>query len=161
MAKARNTAPIDKFVVFLNSRICGYNFKELVIEMYADIARLVILSLVVGLCFYSAGLKLYKTENKPIVGLRKFSPDFKRYCGEDKVDGVQDELLKKERRNACKKVVSDATEDAQTQCNEYLENEKTCRLLRGNVAACMSYTLDANGCAAMITKTAVAKAGYI
>ncbi len=126
----------------------------------ADIARLLILALTISLCLYSAGMKLYQVETKPIVGLRKLASDYTRYCGEDKVNGVKDELLQKERRNACKKVVSDATKDSQSRCNQYLENEKDCRLLRGNVARCMSFSLDADGCAAMITKAAVTKAGY-
>ena len=73
--------------------------------------------------------------------------------------GVKEDSPQEKRRNLCKTVVSDATKDAQTKCNSYLENERDCRILRGNVAQCMAFTLDADGCVGMVVRAAVEKAG--
>ena len=127
--------------------------------MYADIAKLALLAASVGLCLYSAGIKLYEAENRPVVGLRKLSPDYIRFCGMDRANGVKEDSPQEKRRNLCKTVVSDATKDAQTKCNSYLENERDCRILRGNVAQCMAFTLDADGCVGMVVRAAVEKAG--
>ena len=120
---------------------------------------MILLAMGVGVCLYSASEKWFEAASGPMVGLRKLSPDYIRFCGQDRANGVAEDSPQEKRRNLCKTVVSDATKDAQTKCNSYLENERDCRIVRGNVAQCMAFTLDADGCVTLVVRAAVDKAG--
>jgi hypothetical protein len=127
--------------------------------MWADAVRLVLLVASFGIVMYSAGSKFYEEETKVMVSLRKLSPQFTQYCGADRAGGVKEDSSQEKRRNECKKVVTDATRDAQEKCARYLENEKDCRQVRGRLDVCMQYTMAADGCVTMVVRNAVQRAG--
>ena len=118
----------------------------------ADGARLVVFFGLVSLCLWSAGTKFYAYENAAVIGLRKLQPDYVYFCG-----GYN---AKEERRNACRTVVTDAYEEAQSKCSEYLQNEQKCRQIRGSIQACMVHTMNVDGCVNLIVRSSVINSGY-